>query len=111
MPHHCRHTTCSGGACFSLPTNFLGIIVGIIVGIVVEASPGERRVAMVPSAISVLNKTGVELLMQPGAGAEAGFPDAEYVEKGVRLAANRAEVFRTAEVILQVRSEIGRASW
>ncbi len=77
---------------------------GIIVGIVVEASPGERRVAMVPSAISVFNKTGVELLMQPGAGAESGFPDAEYVEKGVRLAGSREEVFRTAEVILQVRS-------
>ena len=59
---------------------------------------------MVPSATSVLNKTGVELLMQPGAGAEAGFPDSEYVEKGVRLAASREEVFGTAEVILQVRS-------
>src|ERR1017187_4173823 len=79
----------------------LGIIVGIIVGIVVEGSPGERRVAMVPSAISVLNKTGVELLMQPGAGGEAGFPDAEYVEKGVRLAGRREEGFCTAEVILQ----------
>src|ERR1019366_8611574 len=77
---------------------------GIIVGIVAEAAPGERRVAMVPSAISVLNKTGVELLMQPGAGVEAGFPDAEYVEKGVRLAASRKEVFGTAEAILQVRS-------
>jgi len=84
--------------------SFLGIIVGIIVGIVAEGSPGERRVAMVPSAISVFNKTGVELLMQPGAGAESGFPDAEYVEKGVRLAGSREEVFRTAEVILQVRS-------
>ena len=77
---------------------------GIIVGIVAESSPGERRVAMVPSAISVLNKTGVELLMEPGAGTAAGFPDSEYVERGVRLAANRDEVFRAAEVILQVRS-------
>ena len=75
----------------------------IIVGFVAEASPHERRVAMAPSALSVFNKTGVELLMQPGAGTEAGFPDAEYVEKGVRLAGSREEVFRTAEVILQVR--------
>ena len=76
----------------------------MIVGIVAEAAPGERRVAMVPSAISVLNKTGVELLMEPGAGIKAGFPDSEYVEKGVRLADSREEVFRAAEVILQVRS-------
>jgi H+-translocating NAD(P) transhydrogenase subunit alpha len=75
----------------------------IIVGFVAESFPGERRVAMVPGAISVLNKTGVEFLMEPGAGAAAGFPDSEYVEKGVRLAAHREEVFQTAEVILQVR--------
>src|SRR5260370_13527999 len=75
----------------------------MIVGIVAEAAPGERRVAMVPSAISVLNKTAVELLMEPGAGLKAGFPDSEYVEKGVRLADSREEVFREAEVILQVR--------
>ncbi len=59
---------------------------------------------MVPSAISVLNKTGLELLMEPGAGVRAGFPDSEYVEKGVRLADSREEVFHAAEVILQVRS-------
>jgi NAD(P) transhydrogenase subunit alpha len=75
----------------------------MIVGFVAETTPGERRVAMAPSAISVLNKTGIELLMQPGAGAQAGFPDAEYVDKGVRLAGSREEVFRVAEVILQVR--------
>ena len=73
------------------------------VGIVSESFPGERRVAMVPGAISVLNKTGIELVMEPGAGARAGFPDAEYTEKGVRILAGRGEVFATSDVILQVR--------
>jgi len=59
---------------------------------------------MTPSAISVLNKTGVELWMEAGAGLRAGFADSEYVEKGVRIAGSREEVFRTAEAILQVRS-------
>ncbi|MCU1237365.1 MAG: alanine dehydrogenase/PNT domain protein [Candidatus Solibacter sp.] len=77
---------------------------GITVGFVAEASPGERRVAMAPSAISVLNKTGIELLMESGAGVAAGFPDSEYIEKGVKVAGSRAEVFRTAEIVLQVRS-------
>jgi NAD(P) transhydrogenase subunit alpha len=58
---------------------------------------------MAPSAISVLNKTGVELIMEPGAGLQSGFPDSEYTEKGVRVAGSRAEVFQRAEVILQVR--------
>ena len=72
-------------------------------GFVSEISPGERRVAMAPSALSVLKKTGIELVMETGAGIAAGFADAEYTEKGVR-AMSRAEVFAFAEVILQVRS-------
>jgi H+-translocating NAD(P) transhydrogenase subunit alpha len=88
-------------------------MVGTTVGIVSESLPGERRVAMTPGALSVLKKTNVELLMEPGAGAAAGMLDAEYVEKGVRLA-GREEVFAASEVILQVRSlganlEAGRA--
>ncbi|MBS1859802.1 MAG: NAD(P) transhydrogenase subunit alpha [Acidobacteria bacterium] len=72
-------------------------------GFVSEASPGERRVAMAPSAISVFNKTGIELVMETGSGVAAGFPDRDYTAKGVRLA-SRAEVFAAADVLLQVRS-------
>jgi H+-translocating NAD(P) transhydrogenase subunit alpha len=77
--------------------------VGTTVGIVSESLPGERRVAMTPGALSVLKKTNVELLMESGAGVAAGMPDAEYVEKGVRMA-RREDVFASSEVILQVRS-------
>ena len=77
---------------------------GITVGVVGESAPGERRVAMVPGALGVLNKAGVEWLMEPGAGIAAGFPDSEFTAKGVRLATGRAEVFAAAEIILQVRS-------
>ena len=76
---------------------------GIKVGVVSESAPGERRVAMIPGAISVLNKTGVELIMESGAGVPAGFPDSEYAAKGVALM-SRAEVFANADVLLQVRS-------
>jgi NAD(P) transhydrogenase subunit alpha len=77
--------------------------VGIQVGIVSEASPGERRVALVPGAISVLGKTGAEFIMEAGAGKDAGYPDAEYTQKGVRLG-TRQDVFAAADVVLQVRS-------
>ncbi len=73
------------------------------VGFIRESGPGERRVAIVPGAIGVLAKSGVELLMEPGAGTAAGFPDAEYVEKKVRLAPRR-EVCAESDVVLQVRS-------
>jgi NAD(P) transhydrogenase subunit alpha len=77
---------------------------GITVGVVSETAPGERRVALIPAALSVLNKTGAQVVLESGAGAPAGFPDAEYAAKGVRIAATRAEVFAAADVILQVRA-------
>jgi NAD(P) transhydrogenase subunit alpha len=78
--------------------------VGIIAGVVTESAPGERRVALVPSALTVFGKTGIQVLIEPGAGVAAGFPDAEYAEKGVRIARERAEVFAESHVILQVRA-------
>lgn len=73
-------------------------------GVVRESALGERRVALVPSALSVLGKTGVQILMEAGAGVPAGFSDSEYRDKGVRVAASRSEVFSQADVVLQVRS-------
>ena len=86
----------------------------MIVGTVTETFPGERRVAITPHVVPALIKAGSEVLVESGAGAEAGFPDAAYVEKKAKIAGDRAEVFRAADVILQVRgyganAEQGRA--
>jgi len=78
--------------------------VAVIAGVVKEMAPGERRVALVPGALSVLNKTGAQVLMESGAGEASGFLDAEYAEKGVKLVKSRGDVFAQADVILQVRS-------
>ena len=76
----------------------------VIAGVVHESAAGERRVAMVPGALSVLNKTGAQILMEAGAGEASGFLDSEYSEKGVKLVKSRGDVFAQADVILQVRS-------
>jgi NAD(P) transhydrogenase subunit alpha len=70
---------------------------------VAECFPGERRVAIVPAAAALLAKSGAQFLIEAGAGARAGFPDAEYIDKGFRGTNDRAEVFATADVIVQVR--------
>ena len=76
----------------------------LILGVLREADPDERRVALVPSAIPGLKKTVAEVLIQKNAGQAAGFPDEQYVAKGARIVADRAEVFAQANIILQVRS-------
>ncbi len=74
----------------------------MIVGVARETYPGERRVALVPAVLANLAKAGLQVLVEPGAGAAAGYPDAEYSDKGAKIAASRAEVFAQAEIITQV---------
>jgi len=74
----------------------------VIVGIVKESFPGERRVALVPAVIPSLAKAGCQVVVEAGAGLEAGYLDAAYVEKGARLVPTRAEVFAAADAIFQV---------
>jgi NAD(P) transhydrogenase subunit alpha len=76
----------------------------MIVGVTSETFPGERRVALVPTILPSLTKAGFEILIESGAGNQAGFPDAEYVERGARIATSRAEVFAQADVVFQVRA-------
>jgi len=74
----------------------------MIVGVPRESYPGERRVALVPTVIPHLTKAGIEVVVEAGAGVEAGFPDPEYAAKGARILADRADVFRAADIIVQV---------
>lgn len=74
----------------------------MIVGVPKEIYPGERRVALVPVAIPNLTKAGLEVVIEAGAGEQAGYPDAAYVEKGAKIAPDRAAVFATADIVVQV---------
>lgn len=76
----------------------------MIVGVPRETFPGERRVALVPTAISALTKAGLDILVEPGAGDAAGFPDEEYRDAGASIASQRADVFESSDVIFQVRT-------
>ncbi len=74
----------------------------MIVGVPRETFPGERRVALVPSAVPNLKKAGLDVVIEAGAGVEAGYPDADYTAKGAKVEAERSEVFASADIILQV---------
>jgi NAD(P) transhydrogenase subunit alpha len=76
----------------------------VIVGVPRESFPGELRVALTPAVVPTLAKAGIELVLEAGAGIGAGYPDAEYVAKGAKLVPQRAEVFHTADIIVQVLS-------
>jgi NAD(P) transhydrogenase subunit alpha len=74
----------------------------MIVGVPRESFPGERRVALVPAVIPNLAKAGLQVVIEAGAGAAAGYPDEDYIAKGAKIASDRAEVFRLADIVVQI---------
>jgi NAD(P) transhydrogenase subunit alpha len=72
------------------------------IAVVKESFAGERRVVLVPASVPPLVKTGVEVLIETGAGEAAGFLDAQYAEKGAKFV-SRAEAL-AADCLLQIRS-------
>ena len=74
----------------------------MIIGVPTECFPGERRVALVPSVVPALAKAGFEVVVQAGAGSGAGYLDTEYAAKGAKIAPERGEVFKSADIVAQV---------
>jgi NAD(P) transhydrogenase subunit alpha len=74
----------------------------MVIGVPKEIYPGERRVSLVPAVIPNLAKAGLEVVVESGAGIQAGYPDADFEAKGAKILPDRAQVFRQADVILQV---------
>ncbi|MCH7782569.1 Re/Si-specific NAD(P)(+) transhydrogenase subunit alpha [candidate division KSB1 bacterium] len=76
----------------------------MIVGVTKETYPGERRVSIIPDHIPSLTKAGLKVVVESGAGLEAGFPDPLYSNKDAEILQNRSEIFSKSDVILQVRA-------
>ena len=72
----------------------------MVVGVPKETAPGERRVALVPDLVPTLTGAGVGVVLEPGAGAAAGYLDAAYQEKGARL---EPQVLDKADIVLKVQ--------
>ena len=68
-----------------------------------EIKPQEFRVGMTPNAAGEAVAHGHEVLIETGAGAGAGFPDADYIAAGARIVDTAEEVFAEAGMIVKVK--------
>ena len=66
-----------------------------------ETEAGERRVALIPDSVGRLAGAGFAIAVEQGAGALAGFPDAEYAAAGADVVA-RSELYAGAEAVARV---------
>lgn len=55
------------------------------VGVVAESGPDERRVALVPKAVSALVNMGLSVVVESGAGDRALLPDSLYTDAGASI--------------------------
>ena len=68
-----------------------------------ETRSGERRVAVVPDLIGKLKNLGLDVVVESGAGLEAGATDAAYVAAGAKISKRIATDLKTADVVASVR--------
>ena len=68
-----------------------------------ESWPGELRAALVPAGVKKLVGAGLEVAVEAGAGAAAGYPDSEYASAGATVSGDRAKLLGSADVVLRVR--------
>ena len=72
----------------------------VTVAFVRETAPGERRAAISPETCRKLGAAGCRVLLEPGAGTPAGFPDSDYA--GAEFAP-RDQVLAAADVLVCVQ--------
>jgi NAD(P) transhydrogenase subunit alpha len=69
-----------------------------------ETIPGETRVALSPESVSsLIQKNGLEILVEKDAGKKASFPDRDYEEAGAKIVPDVKELYNSADILLKVQ--------
>jgi H+-translocating NAD(P) transhydrogenase subunit alpha len=76
----------------------------LILTVCKETADLENRVALTPEAAEKLNKDGVEVRIEAGAGAASSYGDSDYVEKGIRIETDRKKLFSESDLMLAVNT-------
>jgi NAD(P) transhydrogenase subunit alpha len=77
-----------------------GVIVRV--GIPKETSLGERRVAAVPETVSKMVKSGMQVVVEAGAGEAAFISDREFEGAGATIAPSSQSLLSEADILLKV---------
>jgi NAD(P) transhydrogenase subunit alpha len=72
----------------------------VITGVPKETAMREKRVSLVPDAISKLN--GIAVIVERGAGEAAGFSDSAYAERGASIATDARALYEQSDIVLKV---------
>jgi NAD(P) transhydrogenase subunit alpha len=76
----------------------------LMIGVPREVFPGEKRVAAVPDVVEKLRKLGFRVAVEAGAGDAAQISDDAYRAAGAEIVADRAALWRDADIVFKVRA-------
>ena len=75
----------------------------MLVGVPKEIKTQEYRVGLVPSSVRELVHHGHQVIIETNAGAGVGFFNEDYERAGATIAADAAEVFAKADMVVKVK--------
>jgi NAD/NADP transhydrogenase alpha subunit len=78
----------------------------MIIGAVKEIKDEEYRVGLTPEGVDDLVRLGHQVLVEGGAGAGSGFPDATYEQHGATIVPAAAGVWAAADLIVKVKEPL-----
>jgi alanine dehydrogenase len=78
----------------------------MIVGVPKEIKDSEARVGVTPAGVKALTEAGHKVLVETLAGAQSGFPDAEYQNAGAEIVGDAGFVWGNAEMFVKVKEPI-----
>lgn len=78
----------------------------MIIGIPKEIKNRECRVSLVPGGAKSLVGAGHKLIVEKGAGQNAGIPDERYVEAGARIVPSADAVWAESDMVMKVKEPI-----
>ena len=73
------------------------------IAVLSETDGAETRVSATPETVKKYKSLGADVVVQAGAGAKAGVPDAEFEAAGAAIASGAAEALKDADIVLKVR--------
>lgn len=76
------------------------------IGVPKEIVPGETRVALVPDLVAKLVESGVEVIVESGAGEASINSDDLYKNAGASVKSGPAEVFGESDLVLKVQPPV-----
>ncbi|MDP6754472.1 MAG: alanine dehydrogenase, partial [Verrucomicrobiota bacterium] len=71
-----------------------------------EIKKQEYRVGLLPSTVHQLVRQGHTVLVERGAGAGTGYPDADYEQAGAKLMDEHAALFAEGDLVVKVKEPL-----